>query len=87
MKHASLPTTTFRERTRQWQEHEFYRSAVVLGLDIGLDGIGIYLRRGLKEIFARTLDFELPEAEALARQDKNARGVIVAKIVRHGFTG
>lgn len=73
MKHTSLSLATFQERSCKWQEHEFYRSAVVLGLDIGLDGIGIYLRRGLREVFARTLDFELPEAEALAgRRQKRA---------------
>lgn len=73
MKHTSLAPSIFKERTQQWQQHDFYSKAVVLGLDIGLDGIGIYLRRGAKEIFARTLDFELPEAEALAgRRQKRA---------------
>lgn len=73
MKRISLPVTTLAEQARKWNESDFYKSAVVLGLDIGLDGIGIYLRRGPKEIFARTLDFELPEAEALAsRRQKRA---------------
>ena len=75
MKHNSLTPTIFKERTNQWQEHDFYRSAVVLGLDIGLEGIGIFLRRGLKEVYAKTLDLEgvIREAEALAgRRQKRA---------------
>jgi hypothetical protein len=73
MKHTSLNPPVSKERARQWQEHDFYRKAVVLGLDIGLDGIGIYLRQGPKEVFAKTLDFELPAAEALAgRRQKRA---------------
>lgn len=76
MKHTSLSVPVLRERAQQWQEHEFYSAKsnkIVLGLDIGLDGIGIYLRHGPKEIFARTLDFELPEPEALAnRRQKRA---------------
>jgi hypothetical protein len=51
-----------------WLDHDFYRRSIVLGLDIGLEGIGIYLRRGLEEIFARTLALELPDAEALAKR-------------------
>jgi hypothetical protein len=73
MKHTTLAVATLQERAKHWQENEFYRDAIVLGLDIGLDGIGIYLRRGMKEIYAQTLDFELPEAEALAgRRQKRA---------------
>jgi hypothetical protein len=73
MKNLSVSTELMAQRTRVWQEHEFYRSAIVLGLDIGLNGIGIYLRRGPREIFARTLDFELPDAGALAaRRQKRA---------------
>jgi len=57
----------------EWLNHEFYRSAVVLGIDIGLEGIGVYLRRGPQEIFARSIMLELPEAEALAeRRQKRA---------------
>jgi hypothetical protein len=73
MKHTTVPTATIQERAKNWLESDFDRSAIVLGLDIGLDGLGIYLRRGGEEIFARTLDFELPEAEALAgRRQKRA---------------
>lgn len=61
-----------------WQQHPFYRSALVMGIDIGLEGIGVYLRRGEQELFARTLDLSgvLPEkSDALAnrRQMKHAR--------------
>lgn len=75
MKHTSLSLATLNERASQWQARDFFKTAVVLGLDIGLDGIGIYLRCGVKEIFARTLDLEgiLPGAEALAaRRQKRA---------------
>lgn len=61
-----------------WLKHPFYQSGLVLGVDIGLEGIGVYLRRGQEELFARTLDLSgvLPEkADALAnrRQMKHAR--------------
>jgi hypothetical protein len=61
-----------------WQQHRFYQSALVLGIDIGLEGIGAYLRQGQNELFARTLDLSgvLPEkSDALAnrRQMKHAR--------------
>ena len=57
----------------EWLKHDFYRSAVVLGVDIGLEGIGLYLRRGSQEVFARSVMMELPEAEALAgRRQKRA---------------
>ena len=73
MRNQTVSKEFLAKQTRAWQGHEFYREAIVLGLDIGLDGIGIYLRRGAKEIFARTLDFELPQAEALAgRRQKRA---------------
>jgi hypothetical protein len=57
----------------EWLKHDFYRNAVVLGIDIGLEGIGLYLRRGPEEVFARSVILELPEAEALAgRRQKRA---------------
>lgn len=61
-----------------WKQHRFYQSALVLGIDIGLEGIGVYLRQGEEELFARTLDLSgvLPEkSDALAnrRQMKHAR--------------
>ena len=58
-------------QSEEWLKHEFYRSAVVLGIDIGLEGIGLYLRRGPSEIFARSVILELPQTEALA--DRRAK--------------
>ena len=29
----------------KWQTHHFYQSAIVLGLDVGLEGIGVCVRR------------------------------------------
>ena len=57
----------------KWQESEFYNKAVVLGIDIGLQGIGVYLRKGREELFAKTLLFEVPETGRLeARRQKRA---------------
>ncbi len=74
---SKIPTTplptTLKQVLDHWQEHDFYRSAVVLGIDIGLEGIGLYLRKGAAEIFARSVILELPETEALAgRRAKRA---------------
>jgi hypothetical protein len=74
-----LQGNTNREKLlADWQQHRFYLSALVLGIDVGLEGIGIYLRQGQEELFARTLDLSgvLPEkSDALAnrRQMKHAR--------------
>jgi hypothetical protein len=58
---------------RKWQESDFYNKAVVLGIDIGLQGIGVYLRKGPQEIFAKTLLFEVPETGRLeSRRQKRA---------------
>jgi hypothetical protein len=37
-----------------WKSHEFYQSAIVLGVDSGIDGIGICLRKGPEILFAHT---------------------------------
>lgn len=66
MKQVFLPNPALKKQTEHWLQHDFYRTAVVLGIDIGLEGIGLYLRKGPKEIFARSVILELPEAEALA---------------------
>lgn len=73
MDEYTLCTDNLQPIADQWLNHEFYRSAVVLGIDIGLEGIGLYLRRGPQEVFARSILLELPEAEALAaRRQKRA---------------
>ncbi len=66
MKEILLSNTALKGQSEQWLQHEFYRTAVVLGIDIGLEGIGLFLRQGTNEIFARSIVMELPEAEALA---------------------
>ncbi len=51
----------------------FPRSAWDRAWISGLGGIGVYLRRGPKEVFGRPVVMELPEAEALAeRRQKRA---------------
>ena len=52
----------------QWSAHEFYSSSVVLGVDIGLEGIGLYVRKGPDELFAQSMAFDVPEAERLAKR-------------------
>lgn len=51
--------------TSNWRGHEFYSSAVVLGLDIGLGGIGLWLRKGPALVWARTYEVEIPESAPL----------------------
>lgn len=60
----------------KWKQHDFFGpDAVVLGLDIGIEGIGIAVRRGTELLYCKSLLVELPEAEALAnrRQMRAAR--------------
>ncbi len=50
-----------------WAKDDFYGSdSVVLGLDIGIKGIGICIRKGKDILFCKSLLVDLPEAEALA---------------------
>lgn len=50
-----------------WNNHDFFApDTVVLGLDIGIEGIGITIRKGQEWIYSKSLLVELPEAEALA---------------------
>ncbi len=87
MRHTALSSAIFQERTKQWQENEFYRAAIVLGLDIGLDGIGIYLRRGRRRFLRGHLILNCRRRKRWPDGDKNAPGVIVEKTVRHAFAG
>lgn len=59
-----------------WQQHKFYKTALVLGIDIGLEGIGIYLRKGREEVFAKTVDVNnvLPGANALENRRQMRHG-------------
>lgn len=54
--------------SKKWLTHDFYSSAVVLGIDIGLEGIGLYLRNGPREVYAKTILFPTPEAKPLAKR-------------------
>ena len=74
MKHYILNTPDdSKPYLRKWTESDFYRKAVVLGIDIGLQGIGIYLRKGDQELYAKTLLFEVPETGRLeGRRQKRA---------------
>jgi hypothetical protein len=51
--------------TKRWKEDPFYTEAVVLGLDIGIEGIGVAVRKGPEVIFRRTFMVSLPESAAL----------------------
>lgn len=56
-----------------WSQHPFYTSALVLGLDIGIEGIGVWLRQGRGILFAQTFLVSIPEAAPLAgRRQKRA---------------
>lgn len=82
-----------------WASHPYYTSAVSLGVDIGLEGIGLYLRRGREEIYAKTVDVSdvLPAANALenrrllrhARRNRTNKltrlSRLDALLVRHGL--
>ncbi len=49
-----------------WANDPFYTSAVVLGIDVGIEGIGIWLRKGRNRVYARTFLFNTPQAAPLA---------------------
>jgi 5-methylcytosine-specific restriction endonuclease McrA len=58
---------------KKWLASDFYNRSVVLGIDIGLEGIGVYLRKGREELFAKTFLFDVPETGRLeARRQKRA---------------
>ena len=75
----SFPAELVEQRATAWLSHEFYTSAVVLGIDIGIEGIGVYLRKGPEELWARSIQMELPEAEPL----KNRRQMRAARHCRN----
>ena len=50
---------------KRWKEDPFYTEAVVIGLDIGIEGIGVAVRKGPDVIFRRTFMVSLPESAAL----------------------
>jgi len=70
-KNASTPAAEIEKLSAKWLEHPFYKSDLVLGLDIGIEGIGIWLRKGPTPLFAQTIVVELPEASPLAKRRAN----------------
>ena len=51
--------------TEQWLDRPFYKNATVLGIDIGIGGIGVALRRGPEVIFGRSYIVPTPKSAAL----------------------
>ena len=52
-----------------WNSHPFFApDTVVLGLDIGIEGIGITIRKGQNWVYSKTLLVDLPESKALAER-------------------
>jgi hypothetical protein len=62
------PAQKLSQARAKWSKHPFYTSALVLGIDIGFEGIGIYLRQGPKELWGKTVLLELPDAQPLAKR-------------------
>lgn len=53
----------------RWRQDDFFApDTVVLGLDIGIEGIGIAVRKGAELVYCKTLLVDLPEAESLAQR-------------------
>jgi 5-methylcytosine-specific restriction endonuclease McrA len=59
----------------KWSRHPFYTEAVVLGLDIGLEGIGVHVRKGADILYAKTWAYDVPAPARLEtrRQLRAAR--------------
>ena len=51
--------------TDRWLQDPFYKDAIVLGIDIGIEGIGVAVRRGPRVVFRRTYMVSTPESAAL----------------------
>ena len=52
-----------------WNNHPFFApDTVVLGLDVGIEGIGITIRKGQEWLYSKSLLVDLPEAKALAER-------------------
>ena len=70
-----VPAATYSAALSKWRSHPFYHSAIVLGLDVGLEGIGVCVRRGHEILHAKTWLYPMPEAARLQgrRQLRGAR--------------
>lgn len=51
--------------TDSWKRHPFYKDSVVLAVDVGLEGIGVCVRRGTEILYAKTWMLPLPDAAPL----------------------
>ncbi len=49
---------------QRWKGHDFYTTAIVLGIDIGMEGIGISVRKGQEIHYAATWNFPWPKSLA-----------------------
>lgn len=71
---TDLSTETSLQAYRQtalnyWTQHDFFApDTVTLGIDIGMEGIGIAVRKGTDLLYCKTLLVDLPEAQALAQR-------------------
>ena len=63
-----ITSAIIQQKTSQWLTQSFFKESVVLAVDIGIEGIGICLRKGPDIIVNKTLVFDLPEAEALKKR-------------------
>jgi hypothetical protein len=63
--YALKPSPATAPESYDWKNDSFYSRSVVLGIDIGIEGIGIWLRNGWTPIYSRTFLFETPEAAPL----------------------
>lgn len=53
----------------KWENNPFFApDSVVLGIDIGVEGIGIAVRKGAELLYCKSLIMELPESAALAKR-------------------
>lgn len=68
LRYSGLPPE---QALQRWKSHSFYQKDIVLGIDIGLKGIGICVRRGPEIVYAKTWMVDLPAAQALA--DRRAK--------------
>ncbi len=79
-----------KEVVSKWTDHGFYQSALVLGLDIGIEGIGVWLRKGPECLWARTYETTIPDSAPLrdrrlkrsarrARQSEQHRDVMLKR--------
>ncbi len=68
-----MNNTVISQKTSGWLDQPFFKESIVLGIDVGVEGIGVCLRRGPHLLAKKTLIFDLPEAKALkARREKRA---------------